>query len=851
MSDAFHRLRMILRGEEEMPADSGAFPEVCHKRLLSALRASGSSKAPGPADLACLVRHVLRREDEIQRGNPQNLLVPLKPPWPDRVGWRRFGIEARAAGADHYIVRATPWMPEWLPQSQSSSPELPAFAEHARRNFEPVAGDPFLPGNYPDYLNVGQREAMRAVLTAPPGSTLVVNLPTGSGKSLCVHLPAFLHSRRTGVTVVIVPTTALAIDQERSVSSLIDHPTAYYGDGTNDGVERRSEIRARIREGTQRIVFTSPESIVGSLAGPLYDAANRDHLRMFVVDEAHIIDQWGDNFRSDFQVIPGFRRDLLRSARTPFPTLLMTGTLTESCFDTLEALFGEPGPFELLATAQLRPEPSYWFSLCRSEEEKIEQTLEAIRHLPRPLILYTTMVADAYRWAQELRHMGLRRYAVVTGESSSDERRRVIDDWQARRVDLIVATSAFGLGVDQADVRAVVHACVPETIDRYYQEVGRGGRDGKAAVSLTIYTPEDLRVAKRLNRKTFIGIKRGRQRWQRMFEEKEVIANNRYRVRVSVTPSLRWGDIDMNNRRNRDWNVRTLTLMSRAGLIRMDSEPPPVPQDHDSLAGQHPAEYLEALEMYHERRVIQIRNEHHLDIATWEDHVEPLRSRLQAFAARNLALMKEALKGRQCIADFFSEAYTIPSRQDPTPRGGVHVSPSCGGCTFCRANGIAPYAGVVPLRGPAWRSFPVITGPELRPLLGERDALGIFYDQIEMDPFGEQRFYRLLRWFVDKGVRNVVAPQEILERFNRENDNEAVVFLFDSFDPLRLPRVPTLIFHRRGAPPIITYLTNESLPRVLLLPFDSPDPRAPHRRLFQTFEGRKYRMNAFFTEFGI
>jgi ATP-dependent DNA helicase RecQ len=123
-------------------------------------------------------------------------------------------------------------------------------------------------------------------------------------------------------------------------------------------------------------------------------------LRYFVIDEAHIVEQWGDEFRPAFQELPGLRRDLLRL--TSFTTLLLTATLTESCLDTLETLFGKPGPFQVISAVQLRPEPSYWFAWCQSEEIRKQRLIEAVYHLPRPLIVYATKREDVRRWKQDL-----------------------------------------------------------------------------------------------------------------------------------------------------------------------------------------------------------------------------------------------------------------------------------------------------------------------------------------------------------------------------------------------------------------------------------------------------------------
>lgn len=419
MIDSFSELREILK-TGKIPEDISNVSEPCHRRLLDALRNS-----PGPGDIVSLVRHVLRREDEIQRGSsPIYLQIPRKPPFLDSSIWEQASITVWGEDKEHYLISARPWQPEWLDLADQYPPDAPLFKEENRRNYESVVGDPFLQLVELDaYRSIGQREAIRAVLTAPDNSTLVINLPTGAGKSLCAQLPALLNSRNNnGVSVVVVPTTALAIDQERALKPFVHHATAYYSDDTVEGKERREGIRDRIRAGTQRIIFTSPESLMGSLASSLYEAAKLGMLRYFIIDEAHMVEQWGDNFRTAFQEIPGLRRDLLRL--NSFTTLLLTATLTESCLDTLETLFGKD--LQVISAVQLRPEPAYWFKRCASEEVRKSRLIEAVYHLPRPLIIYGTKVEDVENWKQELTRARFKRCDLMTGKSTPQQRSQLI-----------------------------------------------------------------------------------------------------------------------------------------------------------------------------------------------------------------------------------------------------------------------------------------------------------------------------------------------------------------------------------------------------------------------------------------
>jgi len=845
MADSFQDFRDILQ-TGNLPADTSQFSEACQRRLLDALAAVGTPDAPEKGDIAALVRHLLRREDELQGGMPQTIKVPRTSLFPNREIWWQSGINILGEGSDYYLISARPWQPNWLDFSEQYHPDKPVFKEEDRRNYEPVAGDPFLElVDLKKYRSVGQREAIRAVLTSPESSTLVINLPTGSGKSLCAQLPALLRSQMGGVSAIVVPTTALAIDQERALKPFIDHPTAYYGDESEAGQQRRKEIRDRIRNGTQRIVFTSPESLMSSLAPAIYEAASLKMLRYFVIDEAHIVEQWGDEFRPEFQELPGLRRDLLRL--TSFTTLLLTATLTESCLDTLETLFGKPGPFQVISAVQLRPEPSYWFAWCQSEEVRKERLIEAVYHLPRPLIVYATKRQDVRRWKQDLLRAGFKRCAIMTGDSSPAERSQLIEDLRERRVDIVIATSAFGLGVDQSDVRAVIHACIPETIDRFYQEVGRGGRDGKAAISLTLHTTEDLRIAKYLNENSAITIERGLQRWESMFLKKIIIPDGRFRVPVNIPPSFQLADIDMNSQQNQAWNIRTLTLMSRAGLIEIDADRPPLIKNFESEDA-----YQKAWELHRESRFIRILDESHLKAETWENKVEPIRQQRQNWSYRNLELMREALRPERCISEILAEAYTIRDRAIPEPRKMVRISPACGGCPVCRKNGKSLFSGIMPTPSPVWPNPNFWVGEELKRLLAGDKLMLIFYDSLEEKSWKLQS-PKVFKWLIQQGINNLVVYDEFHSRAIADLNQiaGAFLFLFEKYQPILMPRIPTLIFHPPGKAIPDNYLSpnrTSDAPLIIVLPLNTRDPSRNDRKLIDIFSGKYFMFNHFCTE---
>jgi ATP-dependent DNA helicase RecQ len=850
MDDRFAFLQEIVLGRAPLPEDVTDFRESTHQRLLMGLQ--GPTRL-GLSDIAGLVRQVLRREEAQQGGVPQEWWVPKAIGWPSAEQWTSADVEIRSDLEDRFRVRANAWVPTWLLGAESAPPCEPVEAREERRNFAPVVGDPWLSVvNLETYRCGAQREMLRNVLTAPAGATLLCNLPTGAGKSFLAQLPALLRSRREGLSVVVVPTTALAMDQERSISGLVPHPTAYHPGSLSDGSDRREEIRRRILDGTQRIVFTSPESVIGGLSEILYAAAERGLLRFFAIDEAHIVLEWGNEFRSSFQELAGLRRDLLRNCvGEAFITLLMSATVSQECLRTLETLFADPGPFAVSSAVQLRPEPSYWASHCENEETREARVLEAVHRLPRPLILYTTKRKDADRWYQLLREGGYRRCAMVTGNTRTEERQEVVRRWKAADLDIVVATAAFGLGVDQGDVRAIVHACVPESIDRFYQEVGRGGRDGKASLSLVLYTDQDLGVARRMSRKKLIGPKKGPRRWERMFYHKEVkqVDEGLYRVPVGISPGVTATKIDMVNARNLAWNINTLTLLSRAGVLQMDAERPP-PRDADGLdTDEEKPRYHERLESHREHRVIRILDPRHLELETWQKCVEPVRREAYRNSQLDVSRMHGVLQGLRCVAQILAEAYRIQ-----TPGSGqVHVVPSCGGCSACRSRGQLPYAGPLPEPPPTW-SISRKMGSPLARLFADSDAIAIFYDEVE-----QYDFERFLRWLVSMGIRSAVLPSGLPSSLRSVAlevlgaPMERPVFVSDAYHFRKAPRVPTLILHPNGIEVPTRYLPStdgSGIPRVLFLPTEAMDPNGPHRRLRDVLP-RKFGFSEFLLSQGL
>ena len=182
---------------------------------------------------------------------------------------------------------------------------------------------------------------------------------------------------------------------------------------------------------------------------------------------------------------------------------------------------------------------------------------------------------------------------AITGDSSEEDRRTAVQRWRGRstegttvptEIDVVVGTSAFGLGVDVSNVRSVLHICVPETIDRFYQEVGRAGRDGSPTVSVVLTAPSDDDIARSLNSVVHIGVDKGWSRWNALLSHAVRQPDGHYRVDITSLPH----HLTEGYGRSAQWNVRTLTLMAQAGLIKLltPREPTRLPyEDLESWQG--------------------------------------------------------------------------------------------------------------------------------------------------------------------------------------------------------------------------------------------------------------------------
>ncbi len=628
--------------------------------LLSTMDHLRSGSGRG-ADLIILIKQALLSCD---MQSAERLRVPLAVGWPDEQAWRRFGLEVSSAGIESLFLGAQQWHPHWLDEGAGDA-AIDAIRRSPRRIDRDVPADPLIESKLQlhSYRSSSQRAAVQMAFTMPKGSTSLIVLPTGSGKSLVFQSPSFSVAFQEGLTVVVVPTVALAKDQDLRFRALHMNPHAVNGAFAYHGgmsEEEKLAVKKDIVAGKVRILFTSPEAVVTSLRRPLFAAAESGLLNYFVVDEAHMISQWGDSFRPEFQMLAGMR-DSLRNAcpeGRQFRTLLLTATMTADCYETLASFFGV-GDFRVIGDASLRSEIAFLIRNANSEAARVSYIEDALKELPRPLILYTTKREDADAWFHRIRGMGFERNRLVRGGDLSDEAgETVLQEWNSGEIDIIVATSAFGLGVDQSEVRSVIHACLPESIDRFYQEVGRSGRDGRAAVSLLVTAPDDARIASDLATQARIGIDRGFERWQEMWIHGEDGPNGTYIVSLDRKPN----DIDYSGSRNAAWNLRTLVLMRRARLIEFCPHlPPTLERGTDETDEQFVQRQGKTLRKFSREISVRLLDPGHADFGTWEKLVASVRSSLRESEIRLLERTRELLHLGRPLNEIFHETYSMPN----------------------------------------------------------------------------------------------------------------------------------------------------------------------------------------------
>lgn len=812
-------------------------------RLTQILNASAlDGRLSNPLDAMALFRHVLRRESH-RRSEHAQLHVPFGAGWPSRASWAEFGVRAHSEANGRCLIEARTWSPGWLDDCDKPVFE-DAFAEKNVRIDWRQPIDSFLQdvSGFNSYVSRGQREAVRSALLLPPGESLIVALPTGSGKSLVAQGPVLTRGIEGGLSLCVVPTIALALDQARQMRRMLKrkYPRRRVPElawHSQLSAEDRKSIKVAIREGQQGILYCSPEAATGALLPALYEAAKNGLLAYLVIDEAHLVTQWGDSFRPAFQMLAGIRRGLLADcpATGRFKTLLMSATMTSDTVQTIETLFGPK--VQMVASLHLRPEPQYWIHREDNSYKKDRKVLEALRHAPRPFILYVTTRSDAMRWRNLLRQTGYERIECFHGETLASDRVRIIEQWSENELDGIVATSAFGVGIDKRDVRSVIHAAVPETLDRFYQEVGRGGRDGCPSASLLIYSKEDQETAYHIASPTLIGDDLAFERWSTMYDSSTRLDTFGQLLEVDLTAVPH--HLQRQSDYNQSWNMRTLIMMARAGILRLESKAPAsiIRQDKEieSLLDQRDEEYWSE---YYQRAVVHINDFRHRGQAWFEEKIGQERLRSLNAATVNRKLLEDLLSGLVEVSALLDNLY-----RSNAPGRTVIVSRACGGCPADRRRGSVNVDYLAP---PAY-GIEDVGRFDLKPFTKRFPYLRLDQPIILpiKEPIDDATVVNSVKHFVELfGVREVAtsavfhASNPVLDRlYMHSNGNLLLLQLIEdeekwpsSYD---LPRVT--IWNRTFSADLLKRLFEMKRPlHVIMAPESTVDPWNGVRRLADT-----------------
>jgi ATP-dependent DNA helicase RecQ len=319
----------------------------------------------------------------------------------------------------------------------------------------------------------GQRQVIDCLLGR--GAALAV-FPTGGGKSLCYQLPALLLD---GVTVVVSPLIALMKDQ---IDYLRGRGIQAARLDSSLSRDEAQSVERGLRAGTLKLLYVAPERFNNER---FLDQLGRAHISLFAVDEAHCISQWGHNFRPDYL-------KLAETARTVGVerVLALTATATPAVVDDICASFGIPAECAVVTGFH---RPNLFLSTLPTELARRERVLVERIHKrdPGPGIVYVTLQKTAERVAQVLAQAGIPSRAYHAG-MESEQRTAVQEWWKGSDRAVVVATIAFGMGIDKADVRYVYHYNLPKGLESYSQEIGRAGRDGLPSVVELLGSLEDL-----------------------------------------------------------------------------------------------------------------------------------------------------------------------------------------------------------------------------------------------------------------------------------------------------------------------------------------------------------------------
>ena len=339
----------------------------------------------------------------------------------------------------------------------------------------------------------GQLEAINTTLS---GQHCFVLMPTGGGKSLCYQLPSVITSGNSrGVTIVVSPLLSLMEDQVAACDKRFGMQ-AFLINGETSAAQKNfimDGLREREPQKFIQILYVTPEMLSKNqrMIKALQQLHSRGHLARIVIDEAHCVSQWGHDFRPDYKALG----DVVRQF-PGVPVIALTATATQLVRTDVVANLGIHGCRQF---SQSFNRPNLSYEVLPKSKGIVNSIAELIkeRYTGKSGIIYCLSRKNCEQVAQKLSDLGIRAYHYHAGMESA-ERSEVQSKWQSNEYHVIVATIAFGMGIDKADVRYVIHHTLPKSLEGYYQETGRAGRDGKRSECYLYYQYADSRMLRKM-----------------------------------------------------------------------------------------------------------------------------------------------------------------------------------------------------------------------------------------------------------------------------------------------------------------------------------------------------------------
>lgn len=328
--------------------------------------------------------------------------------------------------------------------------------------------------SYPDFRSP-QETVIQHILS---GRHALVIMPTGMGKSLCFQIPALMSE---SLCIVLSPLIALMKDQ---VDQLVEKgiPATYI----NSSLKRhqRQQRMEQVKAGHVKLLYVAPERF---RKAEFRELVKDLEVSLLAIDEAHCMSEWGHDFRPDYSRIAEFR-ELINNP----VTVALTATATPEVQRDIRRQLGfAPDEMPLFHVGIARPNLSLSVSEVWDDNDKCRHIVEALRGRPGSAIVYFSLIKTLERFSDRLLAEGLD-HVVYHGKLSARERREIQDLFMEGVEPIVLATNAFGMGIDKADIRQVIHAELPSTVEAYYQEIGRAGRDGEDSECTLLYCSDDL-----------------------------------------------------------------------------------------------------------------------------------------------------------------------------------------------------------------------------------------------------------------------------------------------------------------------------------------------------------------------